>query len=192
MSPSDDLNRDGSSGEQAIAAADAAVEALHALTTNCGRARLDPDAPAGRRAPARRLAFYAAREPEVAAELVVSLRLIGALFAAVSETESLDIAVLLTAAPANQLVSSECAVSGGLFGDPAGYLPNPVEDVPTHHLDSGRFALADVRADYPAAEELLGLGSSGSAETTCSARFRNRRARSAPRQEAGLDSSPST
>jgi len=101
-------------------------------------------------------AFYAAREPEVAAELVVALALIGALFATVPETESVDVAMLLTAAPSDQLVSSERAVSGGRFGEPEGYLTDPMTDVPTYHLDSGRFPLADAEAGYPAAEELLG------------------------------------
>lgn len=101
-------------------------------------------------------AFYAAREPEVAAELVVALALIGALFATVPETESVDIAMLLTAAPSDQLVSSERAVSGRRFGEPAGYLKDPVADVPTYHLDSGRFALTEAQGGYPIAEELLG------------------------------------
>lgn len=100
-------------------------------------------------------AFYAAREPEVAAELVVALNLIGALFASVPHTESADIAVLVRAAP-DQLVSSERAVSGGRFGEPAGYLRNPVADVPSYHIDGGRFELADVQVGYPVAEELLG------------------------------------
>jgi len=101
-------------------------------------------------------AFYAAREPEVAAELIVALALIGALFAAAPETEGVDIAMLLTAAPSDQLVSSERAVSGGRFGEPAGHLQNPVADVPTYHLDSARLPLDDVQAGYPVAEELLG------------------------------------
>lgn len=101
-------------------------------------------------------AFYAAREPEVAAELVVALTLVGALFATAPGNQSVDIAMLLTAAPSNRLVSSERAVSGGRFGEPAGYLQNPVEDVPTYHIDSGPFGLADVEAGYPVAEELLG------------------------------------
>lgn len=100
-------------------------------------------------------AFYAAREPEVAGELVVALRLIGALFASVPQTESADIAVLIRGAP-DELVSSERAVSEGRFGDPAGYLQNPVADVPSYHIDSGRFQLSDVQAGYPVAEELLG------------------------------------
>lgn len=101
------------------------------------------------------VAFYAAREPEVAAELVIALKLVGALFASVPRTQSADIAVLVRAAP-DQLVSSERAVSGGRFGEPAGYLRNPVADVPSYHIDGGRFELADVQAGYPVAEELLG------------------------------------
>jgi hypothetical protein len=100
-------------------------------------------------------AFYAAREPEVAAELVVAMRLIGSLFGSVSQTECADIAVLVRAAP-EQLVSSERAVSGGRFGEVAGHLRNPVTDVPSYHIDSRRFALADVQAGYPVAEDLLG------------------------------------
>ncbi len=101
-------------------------------------------------------AFYGAREPEVAAELIVALTLIGTLFAPVAETERVDIATLLTAAPRDQLVSSDRAVSGGRFGEPAGYLKNPVRDVPSYHLDSGRFDIDDVQAGYPVAQELLG------------------------------------
>jgi hypothetical protein len=101
-------------------------------------------------------AYFAGREPEVAAELVVALTVVGALLAATPDTKHVDIAMLLTAAPSNQLVSSERAVSGGRFGEPAGYLRDPVRDMPSYHLDSGRFDLSDVQAAYPVAEELLG------------------------------------
>jgi hypothetical protein len=101
------------------------------------------------------LAFYAAREPEIAAEVLVSLALMGAIFAAVPVTESLDVAVLVSAAP-RELVSSERAVTGGRFGEVEGILKNPRADVPGYHIDSGRFLLTDVRAGYSVAAELLG------------------------------------
>lgn len=102
-----------------------------------------------------RVAFYAAREPEIAAELLVSLALVGTIFAAVPATESLDVAVLVSAAP-RELVSSERAVSGGRFGEVEAVLENPRAEVPGYHIDSGRFPLADVHAGYPVAAELLG------------------------------------
>jgi hypothetical protein len=44
MSLSDDVNRQRDPGQQAVSAADAVVEALHALTAICRRAGLDPEA----------------------------------------------------------------------------------------------------------------------------------------------------
>jgi hypothetical protein len=102
-------------------------------------------------------AFYAAREPEVVAELLVSLRLVASLMGEISDLAAVDIAALLAAAPSGKtLVASERAVSGRRFGAPAGYLKDPVADVPSHFVDSGRFSIADVRDAYAVAQRLLG------------------------------------
>jgi hypothetical protein len=104
------------------------------------------------------LAYHAAREPEVVAEILVSLRLAAALLEPLSALRGVDVAVQIAAAPSGTtLVSSERAVSGGRFGDPAGYLPEPVAtEVRTHYHDTARVAIDDLRDPYQAAEQLIG------------------------------------
>jgi hypothetical protein len=103
-------------------------------------------------------AFNAARESEVAAEALVSLRLASALLEPLPGLQAVDVAIQIAAAPAGtSLVSSEVAVSGGRFGEPAGYLPKPVETrVPSHYHDSGRFDIEELRDPYRATEHLIG------------------------------------
>jgi hypothetical protein len=101
-------------------------------------------------------AFYAAREPEIAAEMLVSLRLAGALLADVPGLRGADVAVQIAAAPmGTTLVSSERAVSGGRFGDPAGAI-RPTMEVPSHYVDEGRFQLEEIIDPYVATRQLLG------------------------------------
>lgn len=102
-------------------------------------------------------AYYAAREAEVAAELLVTLAVTAEVLDAAPGTTGCDVALLISAAPrgSHQLVSSERAVSGGRFGDPAGYI-TPTAEVPPYHLDHGRFTLAEIADGYAVAEQLLG------------------------------------
>jgi hypothetical protein len=104
------------------------------------------------------LAYFAAREPEVVAELLVALRLGGALLERLPDVNAADLSVQIAAAPSGKtLVSSEAAVSGGRFGDPAGYLPKPVTtEVETHYLDNARVTLDELRDPYLAADTLIG------------------------------------
>lgn len=103
------------------------------------------------------LAYHAAREPEVVAEFLVSLRLAAALLDPLPTLRNVDVAVTIAAAPAGKaLVSSERAVSGGRFGEPYGGLPQPVAaEVDTHFSDSASFDLEDLRDPYKAAEYLV-------------------------------------
>jgi hypothetical protein len=101
-------------------------------------------------------AFYAAREPEVVAEAIVAMRLAGAFFASEQAVTALDVAMLVTAAPAEPLVSSQVAVSGNRFGGVAGYIRNASAEVPSYHLDSGRFSVSEVQDAWEPAADLLG------------------------------------
>jgi len=100
------------------------------------------------------LGYRAAREPEVVAELIVALRLAGALLTACGPR--IDIAWHFGApgGEQNALVSSERAV-GPRFGDPVP-LRQPLAEVPTSHLDSARFEIEDLLDPYRAAQELAG------------------------------------
>lgn len=102
------------------------------------------------------LAYYAAREAEVAAELLVTLAVATEVFGAVPGSSGCDVAVLVSAAPRgeHQLVSSERAVSGGRFGDPVSRI-TPIAEVPPHHLDDGRFSTEEMSDGYAVAEQLL-------------------------------------
>jgi hypothetical protein len=101
-------------------------------------------------------AFYAAREPEIAAEMLVSLSLAGALLAELSGLQHVDVAVQIAAAPmGTTLVSSDRAVSGGRFGDPVGAIRATTE-VPSHYVDEGRFRLEEIIDPYVATRQLLG------------------------------------
>lgn len=98
--------------------------------------------------------FHAAREPEVAAELLIALGVSASLMSGINGLDELDVAVLIAASP-SPLVSSERAVSGRRFGEPYHGI-HPTADVPGHYLDSGRFSIKELSAGYPAAERLLG------------------------------------
>jgi hypothetical protein len=101
-------------------------------------------------------AFYAAREPEIAAETLVSLRLAAALLGELPGLQSVDVAVQIAAAPmGTTLVSSERAVSGGRFGDPEGAI-RPTLEVPSHYLEEGRFRPEEIADPYVATRQLLG------------------------------------
>lgn len=100
--------------------------------------------------------FYAAREPEVAAELLVALSLADALLGSIPGLHALDVALLFASAPTgNSLVSSEKAVSGRRFGEPEGRI-RATADVPSRYLDGGRFAPSELRDPYRLARTLLG------------------------------------
>jgi hypothetical protein len=102
------------------------------------------------------LAFHAAREPEVAAEAIVSLVLAGGLLAPVAGLAAVDVAVLIAAgAPDRWLVSSERVVSGGRFGEVTA-VRNPVAEIPARYLDRGRFAIETLAEPFQVAKELLG------------------------------------
>ena len=101
-------------------------------------------------------AFYAAREPEIAAEVLVSLRLAASLLDGLSGLQGVEVAIQIAAGPIGRtLVSSERAVSGGRFGDPEGSI-RPVAEVPSHYIDEGRFALDELSDPYVVAGALLG------------------------------------
>jgi hypothetical protein len=103
-----------------------------------------------------RTAFYAAREPEVAAEVLVTLRLAVLLLEPLPGIEAVEVATLFAAAPTDVLlVSSERAVPGGRFGEPDARI-SPVADVPTRHAENALFAITDLLDPYAAAEQLLG------------------------------------
>jgi hypothetical protein len=80
---------------------------------------------------AGRLAFRAAREPEVVAELATSL---GAFASLLRDADQVDVAVHLSAAP-RSLVSSWRAVAGNFFGEPEGMLGTIEGDVEGYHTD---------------------------------------------------------
>jgi hypothetical protein len=98
--------------------------------------------------------FHAAREPEVAAELIVALSVVGLLMTGIDDLDEVDVALLIAASP-SPLVSSENAVSGRRFGEPYHRI-RAIAEAPGHHVDSGRFSLEELSAGYPAAERLLG------------------------------------
>jgi hypothetical protein len=98
--------------------------------------------------------FHAAREPEVAAELLVALGVSASLMSGIDGLDEIDVAVLIAGAP-SRLVSSERAVSGGRFGEPHHGI-QPTAEAPSHHIDSGRFSIEAISPGYPAAETLLG------------------------------------
>lgn len=98
--------------------------------------------------------FHAAREPEVAAELLVALGVSASLLSGIDGLNEIDVAVLIAASP-SLLVSSERAVTGRRFGEPSHRI-QPTPEVPGHHVDSGRFSIEELTAGYPPAEALLG------------------------------------
>lgn len=102
------------------------------------------------------LAYRAAREPDVLAELLVAVRLAGGLLAAYDAP--VDVACYIGAVGDEQgrLVSSQRAVSGPRFGPPVARVGRPRAEVPSHHLDSARFEVEDLVNPYRAAEVLAG------------------------------------
>ncbi len=101
------------------------------------------------------LAFHAAREPEVAAEMLVTMRLAGVLLGELRGAQAVDVAVIFGSAPdTGHLVSSERAVSGGRFGEPESRI-SAVADVPPRYLDHARFAVEDLLDPYEPARQLL-------------------------------------
>jgi hypothetical protein len=101
-------------------------------------------------------AFYAAREPEIAVEVLVSLRLAASLLDGLPGLQGVEVAIQIAAGPMGRtLVSSERAVSGGRFGDPGG-VHRPVAEVPSHYIDEGRFAVDELSDPYLATRALLG------------------------------------
>jgi hypothetical protein len=102
------------------------------------------------------LAYRAAREPDVLAEMLVAVRLAGTLLAAYDAP--VDIAFYIGAVGDEQgrLVSSQRAVSGPRFGPPVARVSHPRAEVPGRHLDSARFEIEDLVNPYRAAEVLVG------------------------------------
>ncbi len=101
------------------------------------------------------LVYHAAREPEVAAELLVSLRMGASLVSSLPGLAAVDVAIMIGAAPSGRLVSSERAVTGGRFGEPFEGI-EPAAEVPSHHTDGDRFSLDELRDPYRAAGALIG------------------------------------
>ena len=101
------------------------------------------------------LIFHAAREPELAAELLISLRMGASLLWQLPGLAAVDVALVIGAAPSGRLVSSERAVSGGRFGEPHEGV-QPTAEVPSHHTDGDRFSVDDLRDPYRAARALIG------------------------------------
>jgi len=101
------------------------------------------------------LIFHAAREPEVAAELLISLRMGASLLSELPGLAAVDVALIIGAAPSGRLVSSERAVSDGRFGEPHEGIQATAE-VPSYHTDGDRFSVADLRDPYRAASDLIG------------------------------------
>jgi len=102
-----------------------------------------------------RLVYHAAREPEVAAELLISLRMGASLVSVLPGLAAVDVAIVIEAAPKGRLVSSERAVDGGRFGEPHDGI-KPTAEVPSHHTDGDRFELNDLRDPYRAVSSLVG------------------------------------
>jgi hypothetical protein len=102
-----------------------------------------------------RLIFHAAREPEVAAELLISLRMGASLLWQLPGLVAVDVALVIGAAPSGRLVSSQRAVSGGRFGEPHEGI-QPTAEVPSHHTDGDRFSVDDLRDPYRAARAMIG------------------------------------
>jgi len=128
-----------------------------AFTTRACALRMDRTWPTPITDDRGQFVYYAAREAEVAAELLVTLAVIAEVFSAAGGTTDCDVALLMSAAPrgSHKLVASERAVDGGRFGEPAGYI-TPVAEVPPYHLDDGRFTFAAVADGYAVAKQLLG------------------------------------
>ncbi len=146
----------GGSTDDADALATTPTAALALSTRDCAL-RMDRTWPTAIHDDNGQLAYYAAREPEVAAELLVTLSVIGEVFTAAPLTTHCDVALLLSAAPRGEhkLVSSERAVPGGRFGQPEGCIV-PTAEVPPHHFDHGRFTMAEIADGHSVAEQLLG------------------------------------
>jgi hypothetical protein len=108
---------------------------------------------------AQQFSFFAAREPEIAVEFLAAMALTAALLEPVEELEAVDVVVHVAAgadSTGGRLASSERAVSGGLFGEVEGHVENIKLEVPSHHLDSGRFTLDEVRDGFLVASAMLG------------------------------------
>lgn len=101
------------------------------------------------------LAYRAAREPDVLAELLVALRLAGALLAAYATPIDVAFYVGAVGDAHGHLVSSERA-AGPRFGAPVARVGNPHAEVPGRHLDTERFAIEDLTDPYRAARVLAG------------------------------------
>jgi hypothetical protein len=101
------------------------------------------------------LDYRAAREPDVLAELLVALRLAGALL--VDYGTDIDVAFYVGAVGNEDgyLVSSERA-AGPRFGAPVARVGTPPAEVPARHLDTDRFSMDEVVDPYRAAEVLAG------------------------------------
>ncbi len=119
------------------------------------------------------LAFHAAREPEVAAEAVVSVAFAAGLLEPVAGLAAVDVAVLIAAgAPDGWLVSSERVVHGGRFGEVTA-VRDPVAEIPARHLDRGRFAIETLVEPFQVAKELLGPWFAGVRSDDLFARLRD-------------------
>ena len=112
----------------------------------------------GVRDPNGRISYYTAREVHVAAELLVALRLGAELLEPLGEPEAVDVVVQIAGAP-KRLVANERA-AGPRFHEPewheAWNSDPPPAEVPSHHLDYGRFSLGQIRAPFVVARSLVG------------------------------------
>lgn len=106
--------------------------------------------------------YFVARDTEIAAELLVSIRLIGGLLEAI-EPGPVDIGLHLAFATGSEwLVSSESAIPGGGLGEPAGYLSRPPTKVPGDSYDDTlRVESSELANSSALARELLAPWFSG-------------------------------
>ncbi|MGH2714747.1 MAG: hypothetical protein ACRDM7_12835 [Thermoleophilaceae bacterium] len=112
----------------------------------------------GVRDPGGQVSYCTAREVHVAAELLVALRLGSALLEPLPRLEAVDVVVQIAAAP-KRLVANERA-AGLRFHEPEWHeawdVDPPPAEVPSHHLDNGRFSVDELRDSFVVARSLLG------------------------------------
>jgi hypothetical protein len=100
------------------------------------------------------LSYLAAREPNVVAELLVSLRLAGAMM--VPYGTRVDAAFYVGAVTGSGFLVSTERAGGPRFEEPVARVQNPRAEVPARHLDHARFGIEQLNDPYDAAGVLAG------------------------------------
>jgi hypothetical protein len=100
------------------------------------------------------LNYLAAREPNVVAELLVGLRLVGSVMEPYGTP--VDAAFYMGAATAAGFLVSTERAGGPRFEEPVGGLESPRAEVPARHLDHTRFDIGQLTDPYVAASMLAG------------------------------------